>query len=168
MSPGSWTGDARMRAALGAFLVATGTLAWTVVGALRPAVVPAQADTVSIPSGALDATRAAARVDVAAAVARDLFAPGRIAPPTRYRPPDDGSARAVSPQPPPQPVVLGTAIGSDGSSFATCQFGSSKLLMVRVGDHVGSYVVQSIERGRVVFTTPGGKRLEVLAPRPGS
>jgi hypothetical protein len=64
--------------------------------------------------------------------------------------------------------VLGVALAADGSSFATCQFQSSRLLMVRVGDKIGDYTVRIIERGRVVFATPAGKTFEVLAPRAGS
>jgi hypothetical protein len=165
-----WTSGIGMRTALGALVLAAGTLAWTVAAALRTDDVSARPEAPSIAQDALDAPPRLPRVDVAAAVATDLFASDRTAPPVRYRPPDEpaGTSGGSAQQPPPEPVVLGTAIAVDGSSFATCQLGSSRLLMVRVGDHVGRYVVKSIERGRVVFGTPAGKQLVILAPRPGS
>ena len=105
---------------------------------------------------------------VLGAVSLDLFNPDRMAPVARYRLPSDPAAVASDTPPPARPVVLGTAIASDGSSFATCQLESSRLLMVRVGDKVGVYLVKAIERGRVVFQTPAGERLEIQALRPGS
>jgi len=59
--------------------------------------------------------------------------------------------------------VLGTVVSSDGTSFAVIQLGDARSASVRVGDRVGGYTVKSIERGRVVFTTPAGKRLDVNA-----
>lgn len=132
------------------------------------------ADVAAAPPGAMLSTDALATparpesVDVETAVARDLFNPDREAPAARYRLPSDPVTAASDAPPPARPVVLGTAIASDGSSFATCQLESSRLLMVRVGDKVGTYLVKSIERGRVVFQTPTGERLEILALRPGS
>ncbi len=123
--------------------------------------------TVSIVPGALDTPAAPGGVDVAAAIAVDLFSPDRTAPAARYRMPGE-AAPAAAAQEAPKPTVLGTAIAADGTSFATCQFESARLLMVRVGDKVGDYLVKTIERGRVVFATPAGKTFEVLAPRAGS
>ena len=78
--------------------------------------------------------------------------------------PGEVPARPARPPAPPQPIVLGTALAADGSSFATCQYQSARLLMVRVGDQVGDYVVKTIERGRVVFTTPAGNPRNSRAP----
>ncbi len=164
-----WTGGIYMRAALGALAVGAAVLAWTLAGALHTDVVPAAPAAVTITPGALATPAPPPSVDVGAAVASDLFATNRSAPPVRYHPPGEVVVTGpAGPQEPPKPVVLGTALAADGSSFATCQFASSRLLMVRVGDHVGNFVVKSIERGSVVFTTPEGKRLEIFAPRPGS
>ncbi len=111
------------RAALAALVVGAGTLAWTLVDALRPDVAPAAAPAVAIRPGALDAPAPPPRVDVAAAVAADLFVASRTAPRVRYSPPGEVAATATAPSPAPaEPVVLGTAIGVDGASFATCQF----------------------------------------------
>lgn len=164
-----WTSTTWMRGALGALALGVATLAWTLAGALRADVVPAAPAEVTITEGALATPASPAAVDVTAVVATDLFSTTRTAPAVRYRPPGEVVATGPSaPQEPLKPVVLGTAIGADGTSFATCQFDSPRLLMIRVGDHVGNYTVKSIERGSVVFTTPAGKVLEILAPRPGS
>jgi hypothetical protein len=164
-----WTAGASMRAALGALLLGAGAIVWTLVVALRPDEVRPAPAAVTITPGALDTPAAPPLVDVVAAVATDLFATNRAAPAVRYHAPGEVLVTGpAAPQEPPKPVVLGTALAADGSSFATCQFASSRLLMVRVGDRVGNYVVKSIERGSVVFTTPEGKRLEIFAPRPGS
>jgi hypothetical protein len=169
MTRRAWLEDTGMRIALAALVLAAAGFAWALTTALRPDSVAAASSVVSVVPGALDAPVPGPRVSVEAAVAADLFSPTRTAPSVAYRPPGDAvPASAPAPQAPPTPVVLGTAIAVDGSSFATCQFASSRLLMVRVGDHVGSYVVKSIERGSVVFATPSGKTLEIFAPRPGS
>jgi hypothetical protein len=162
-----WTAGTGMRAALGALALAVVLCGWTTAHALRVSDVRAAPATVSIVPGALDAAPAPSPVDVAAAFGVDLFSPQRTPPAARYRMPGE-AAPAAAAEDAPKPIVLGTAIAPDGSSFATCQFQSARLLMVRVGDKIGDYVVKAIERGRVVFATPAGKTFEVLAPRAGS
>ena len=154
-------------AALGV-LSALALAAWTASRIWQVSEVPAAAPGGALSTEALAAPARPEAVDVQTAVSLDLFNPDREAPAARYRLPSDPAAVASDVPPPARPVVLGTAIATDGSSFATCQLESSRLLMVRVGDKVGSYTVQSIERGRVVFLTPTGERLEILALRPGS
>lgn len=156
-----------MRAAIAGLALAGVAGTWTTVRALRRDDVRAAVATVSIVPGALDTPTPAAPVDVASAVGVDLFSPERTPPAARYRMPGEAAPAAAAAEP-PKPTVLGTAIAADGTSFATCQFGSSRLLMVRVGDKVGEYVVTSIARGRVTFATQAGKSFEVLAPRAGS
>jgi|CXWL01.1.fsa_nt_gi hypothetical protein len=141
---------------------------WTASRIWRSADVPAAPAGATLSTDALAVAARPESVDVESAVSLDLFNPDRAAPAARYRLPSDPAAVVSDATPPARPVVLGTAIASDGSSFATCQLESSRLLMVRVGDTVGTYLVKSIERGRVVFQTPAGERLEILALRPGS
>jgi len=161
-----WTRTTGMRMALLALAVAGVLCIVTLVRATRiEPVTPAPA-TVSIVAGALDAPAAVPAVNVDVAFGADLFAPERKPPASRYRMPGEAAPKSV--EEPPKPIVLGTALAADGTSFATCQYQSARLLMVRVGDKVGDYVVKSIERGRVVFATPAGKTFEVLAPRAGS
>lgn len=154
-------------AALGV-LLALALATWTASRIWRVDEVPAAAPGGALSTEALSAPARPESVDVQTAASLDLFNPDREAPAARYRLPSDPAAVASDVPPPARPVVLGTAIATDGSSFATCQLESSRLLMVRVGDKVGSYTVKSIERGRVVFLTPTGERLEILALRPGS
>ena len=159
-----WTGG--MRAAVGALALAIVLCVVTAVRTMRiENVAPAPA-TVSIVAGALDAPERVSAVNVDVAIGSDLFAPERKPPAARYRMPGEAAPKAAEEA--PKPIVLGTALAADGSSFATCQYQSARLLMVRVGDKVGDYVVKTIERGRVVFATPAGKTFEVLAPRAGS
>lgn len=159
------TAGTPMRVALVATAVGVGLCGWTLARAIKIDAVGTAPATVSVVPGALDIPETTARVDVRAAVAADLFAEGRTAPKERYHLPGEAvEAKAeVS-----KPIVLGTAVAPDGSNFATCQFESSRLLMVRVGDHVGGYTVKSITRGKVVFVTPAGSQLEILAPLQGS
>ncbi|HEX3928137.1 MAG TPA: hypothetical protein VHW65_09060 [Gemmatimonadales bacterium] len=167
MIPREWWDDRRFRIVAGVLLLALLCLGWTVANAWRIPTVAATPAAVNVMAGALDTPVAPAPIDLSAMGAAALFSPGRAAAPDRYRMPGEGVAAGPAPDA-PRPVVLGTAIAADGSSFATCQFQSSRLLMVRVGDHVGEYLVKAIERGRVVFVSPAGKSLEVLALRPES
>ena len=163
--------DCRYRGSNGSCRLAVGLVLclWMARQALRLDVVPAAPATVSVVAGALDAPALPAAVDVAAAVSADLFSPDRTAPEVPYRMPGEAVAAAHAPaSEPPKPVVLGTATAQDGSSFATCQFQSTRLVLVQVGDTIGNYLVKSIERGRVVFATAAGEQFEVLALRPGS
>jgi hypothetical protein len=162
-----WTASRGMRAAIAGLAVAVALCVWSTAHALRVNAVAAAPATVSIVPGALDAPNAPGAVDVAAAISVDLFSPDRTAPAAHYRMPGEAAPPSAAPEP-PKPTVLGTATAADGTSFATCQFQSARLLMVRVGDKVGDYLVKTIERGRVVFATPAGKTFEVLAPRAGS
>jgi hypothetical protein len=158
-----------VRLAALAVLLALALLGWVTQRALRLDVVTPDAVVPTLRAEALARIEASDPVDVAEAVALDLFAEDRMAPPQRYRLPGEAvPGESVAATPPARPVVLGTAIASDGSSFATCQLESSRLLMVRVGDKVGDYLVKSIDRGRVVFQTAAGERFEILALRPGS
>jgi hypothetical protein len=166
----SWrelTGGVWMRTALAGLTLAMALCIWATVHALRVSEVRAAPATVSIVPGALNASSRLSVVDVATVIDVDLFSPERTAPAARYRMPGEAAPATTAPEP-PKPIVLGTALAADGTSFATCQFESSRLLMVRVGDRVGDYVVKTIARGRVVFATPAGKTFEVLAPRAGS
>ncbi len=160
------TSHATIRIALAGLVVALSLCIWTGARAFQIADIAATPASINVVPGALDLPAAPAPVDVAAAVDADPFAPDRTAPAQRYRMPGEAVAAAPAAEP-PKPSVLGTATAGDGSSFATVQFQSSRLLMVRVGDHVGDYIVKSIGRGVVTFATPAGKTFDVLAPKVG-
>ena len=153
------------RIAFGAAILGVALCGWTLTRAIRLEPVSTAPATVSVVPGALDMPRPASGIDVPTAAAADLFSVDRTAPMERYRMPGE---EATTGEAPARPTVLGTAIAADGSSFATCQLESARLQMVRVGDHLGDYIVKSIERGRVVFLTRNGTSFEVLAPKQGS
>ncbi|HLA90898.1 MAG TPA: hypothetical protein VJL28_10765 [Gemmatimonadaceae bacterium] len=157
----------RFRWASAGLAVAAALATWTLLRAVRVADVPDAAPPAFVAEGALALRSDVAPVNVRAAVERDLFAPDRSAPAQRYRLPGEDEPSDLAGEP-ATPVVLGTAIAGPGRSFATCQLGDDRPIIVRVGDKIGEYTVRTIERGRVVFTTANGSRLEVLALRPGS
>ncbi len=160
------TASAATRVALGAAVLGMTLCGWTLTRAIRLDAVGTAPATVSVVPGALDIPPTASGIDVSAAVAADLFSVDRIAPEQRYRMP--GEAAGETRAEPAKPAVLGIAIAADGSSFATCQLESSRVQMVRVGDHLGDYTVKSISRERVVFLTRAGTSLEILVPKQGS
>lgn len=94
-------------------------------------------------------------------VADDPFFPGRMPPATRYQlavatgqPTGRGSDPSI-------PTVLGTVVGANGSSFAIYTMNDAPPKTVRLGESVGGYRAETIERGRVVFVTPAGRRITV-------
>lgn len=166
MSLRELTAGTGMRVALAAAAVGVALCGWALTRAIHVDPVGTAPATVTVVPGALDIPEPVGTVDVHAAVAADLFAEDRSAPKARYRMPGEGETIAKAE--PARPIVLGTALAADGSSFATCMLESSRLQMVRVGDHLGDYLVKSISRGKVVFLTPSGTPLEILAPQQGS
>jgi len=134
------------------------------IGAVRVESVDAAPAPASIPDSALRFVAAAAGVDVASAVAKDLFADDRQPPAKRYRLP--GEASEVPRQPAPRPLVLGTAISGDGGSFAICQLVGGESTVVRAGARIGEFLVVAIERGRVTFRTADGERFSIDASKP--
>lgn len=163
------TASRTMRAALAALAIALATVAWTLAGALRSHDVPDAAPNTLAITGALSTPPRVPIVSIRAAVDRDPFQDDRTAPTKRYRVPgeDDPDATPVASDV-VLPVVLGTGVSLGGRSFATCQLGTERAAIVRVGDKFGEYTVKLIERGHVVFTTKAGKQLDIPALKSGS
>jgi hypothetical protein len=139
---------------------------WALAYAIRIEPVP-ELSAAQVNSGAALAVPAApAATDVEAAVQADLFSPERSAPSVRYRIPGEEGDEAAPKEAPVLPVVLGTAVADPIHSFATVQLGESHTLIMHVGDKIGEYTVQTIERGRVVFTTAAKKKLEITELKP--
>ena len=67
-----------------------------------------------------------------------------------------------------KPIVLGTAVATDGRSFATVQLGDGRPTLVHVGDKIGEWVVKAIERGKIVLVSSSGSRVDVTVPKPGT
>ena len=55
-----------------------------------------------------------------------------------------------------KPIVLGTAVATDGRSFATVQLGDGRPTLVHVGGKIGEWVVKAIERGKIVLVSSSG------------
>lgn len=140
---------------------------WSLVRALAPDELP-RATPVSVAS--LDVKRAPVRpiADVQAAVENDLFSPDRTAPSEPYRMPGEAGPDDKPRVEPQKPVVLGTAVASDGRHFATLRLGDASPQLVRVGDRIGEWVVRAISRGKVVIESTEGARAELAVPKPGT
>ena len=67
-----------------------------------------------------------------------------------------------------RPTVLGTAVATDGRSFATVQLGDGRPTLVHVGGKIGEWVVKSIERGKIALVSSSGSRIDVTVPKPGT
>ncbi|MEO6877311.1 MAG: hypothetical protein ABI205_02440 [Gemmatimonadaceae bacterium] len=163
-----WQKHTGMRVALGALVVASALTLWALVQAFHgdelPPATPIQMVSLEKMSGGAPRMPA----DINAAVENDLFAPDRSAPSARYRMPDEEVANATPVVLPERPVVLGTAVATDGRHFATVQLNNDRPMLVHVGDTVGTWVVRSIERGKIGLQAPSGDRVEVTVPKPGN
>ena len=102
------------------------------------------------------AVRSGRRRTLQAAVENDLFASDRSAPSAPYRMPGETCRDDKPAVEPMKPIVLGTAVATDGRSFATVQLGDGRPTLVHVGDKIGEWVVKAIERGKIVLVSTGG------------
>jgi hypothetical protein len=157
-----------IRVAATAFVVGVALVVWTLTRALRseplpdtPATTVASLETITNHS-----TRPPA--DIAAAVDKDLFAGDRSAPDEPYRMPGESDGKDKPTVEPMKPVVLGTAVATDGRSFATLQLGDASPTLVHVGDKIGEWVVKAIERGKIVLVSTSGTRADLTVPKPGT
>jgi hypothetical protein len=156
-----------MRVALGALVIAVATVGWTFVRALRADPLPEPPRTSVASLDAITHARPRPAADIQAAVENDLFASDRSAPDVPYRMPGEGNDEEKRAEP-MKPVVLGTAVATDGRNFATLQLGDGSPTLVHVGDKIGEWTVRAISRGKVVLLSTGGTRAELAAPKPGT
>ena len=153
-----------VQVALAVLALALGLATWTASRALRIDPVPPAAPPTFATADALAKPGMVVPADIGAVVALNAFSPDRKAPSRRYR--LTGYAEDEPAAAPPVPVVLGTSVASGDRSFAICRVGDGPATVVRINDRIGGYTVKSIERGRVVFATPVGERLEINANSP--
>jgi hypothetical protein len=168
MSKREWLRMPSMRVALGALGVAVVVNVWVLARALRVPPVPDAPTTTVASLESIGQRSPRATTKIQSVVEDDLFSPERTAPSTPYRMPGE---TAVSDKPvvePMKPTVLGTAVATDGRSFATVQLGDSHPMLVRVGGKVGEWVVKSIERGKIVLVSSSGARADLTVPKPGT
>lgn len=161
-----WSRTTAGRSAIGSMAVSAIVFVWTLVNAIRIAPVPVSASPEFATAAALATGAGGAGGDIEAAVQADLFAADRSAPARRYTVPGEESDEAAPVAEPVLPVVLGTAVSDPLHSFATVQLGDGHPVILHVGDHIGEYTVQRIERERVVFTNKAKKQTDIPELKP--
>jgi hypothetical protein len=157
-----------MRVAVTALVVAIALVLWTLTRALRSEPLPDTPPTTVASLEAIGTHSPRAPADIEPAVDKDLFAADRSAPDAPYRMPGESDGKEKSTVEPMKPVVLGTAVATDGRSFATLQLGDASPALVRVGDKIGEWVVKAIERGKIVLVSTSGTRADLTVPKPGT
>jgi hypothetical protein len=157
-----------MRVAICAFVVSVAVVTWTLAQALRSHPLPDTTPTTIASLETIAQGSARPPADIATAVDKDLFAADRSAPDAPYRMPGESDEKQKSTVEPMKPSVLGTAVATDGRSFATLQLGDASPTIVRVGDKIGEWVVKAIERGKIVLVSTTGTRADLTVPKPGT
>jgi hypothetical protein len=150
------------------FLVALAVASRAVVHAVRAAPIPDVPPATIASVAQLTRRPLPAPADVQAAVENDVFAPDRTAPSAPYRLPGEHDASGAPAGEPATPTVLGTAVATDGRSFATLQLGDASPVLVHVGEKIGDWTVKVIGRGKVTLVTAGGSRADLAVPKPGT
>ncbi len=161
-----WAKTPAMRIALVLLGASVLVFAWTLVRALRAQPIPTAVSTTLVGLDAVKRAPARQVANIQAGVENDLFSPDRSAPDTPYRMPGENNANDKPRVEPQKPIVLGTAVASDGHNFATVQLGMDSPKLVRVGDKIGEWTVRSIVRGKVVLEGTEGNRAELGVPNP--
>jgi len=157
-----------VRIALGVLAIAIAVVGWTLVRALRMQPIPAGPPVMVANLETIGRGFERPASDVQAAFENDLFASDRSAPASPYRMPGESDGDEKPKVEPMKPIVLGTAVATDGRSFATVQLGDASPTLVRVGDKIGEWVVKAIERGKVVLVSATGTRADLTVPKPGT
>lgn len=156
-----WMDAPAMRPAIVVLVAAVALFAWSAARLLRADVLPAaqRGDPFALPTVKLDPSPIVRRETPD----DDLFASDRTPRDARYVLPDERVAVAETPA--PTPIVLGTALATDGRSFVSARMPDGVPRSLRVGDTIGTYTLRSIGRRLVVFSRASGGRVEV---RPGT
>jgi hypothetical protein len=162
-----WLKTPAMRIAVVVFGASAIVFFWTLVRALRAEPVLNAAPTSLVSLDAVKRPPNRTISDIQVAVENDLFSPDRSAPETPYRMPGESDPNDKTRVEAQKPIVLGTAVASDGHSFATLQMGMDSPKLVRVGDKIGEWTVRSIARGKVVLEGSAGSRAELGVLTPG-
>lgn len=166
--------SARVRFALAALSGSAALLGWTLWHALQPDEIAPPAPVVTdaqLGEGAPAPARYALE-RVLGAVTKDPFHPERRRPGARFQLPADlaaAAARRPETQATEQSVrVIGTAVAPDGGGFAMCAWAGGSPRIVRVGEHVGAWVLKRVSPGVAEFTTTAGQAVVVRIPKAGS
>jgi hypothetical protein len=153
-----WPESRAMRGAVTGVAVAALVFLVAVVDAIRVDSTDVQPppDLLRAPAG-LTAPPAGSPVHVAG----DPFAADGELPAVRYRLPGDEPAGVEGVQPEVLPEVLGTAVATEGRSFAMVRLGTASPKVLFPGDTIGTFTVKTVERGVVTFTRASGELLTV-------
>jgi len=162
-----WRTSIPLQSSFAALGLATLTTVWTLVNALRVEPIPDPPPTAIASLESLRRAPRTASADVQATVDYNVFSIDRVAPAAPYRLPGEPDPDAKPAVQPDKPIVLGTAVATDGKHFATMQMKDGTPKLVRVGDKIGEWIVRGIERGKVVLVSTGGVRAELAVTRPG-
>jgi hypothetical protein len=168
MSARAWANTPGQRVATGALAIAVALVLWTLVNALRSQPLPDAPPTTVASLETITSHSVRAPADIMTAVDKDLFASDRTAPDEPYRMPGESDGKDKPAVEPMKPIVLGTAVATDGRSFATLQLGDASPTLVHVGDKIGEWVVKAIERGKIVLVSTSGTRADLTVPKPGT
>jgi len=168
MMPRGWRDSIPLQSAVVALGLAVLTAGWTTVHAFHAEPISDPPSTTIASLETIRRTPSRPKSDVEATVDNNVFSIDRTAPAAPYRMPGepDPSARPVVQ--PEKPLVLGTAVATDGRHFATVQMRDGSPMIVRIGDKVGEWTVRSIERGKIVLVSTNGFRAEVTVSKPGT
>jgi hypothetical protein len=156
MMPSAWLRWGPMRAAIVAVTASLLLTLYTLTRAIQITDVPSGTLPVLPNPAALVAPPPPPMVNIPAVVSRDVFDVGRSAPTNRYLLAHEMSEPAAPAAPLPRLVVLGIGLAAGGRSFATCQVGADRPVIVRVGDKIGPYTIKAIESKRVTIMLPTG------------
>jgi hypothetical protein len=159
----------RVRAGVAALAVSMLVLAWAVRSAVRVTAVPLEG-AVSPRQAVVAMRRADTTSDdlVQDAIEHDPFSPTRAPSDVAYGTPPEP---VILNQAPPPVIVLhlvGTVVDPASGSFVVCQLGDATPRVLRVGQRVGVYELESITQGAATFVTHGGERLDLRVPKNGS
>jgi type IV pilus biogenesis protein PilP len=167
MMPRGWRQSVPLQVALGALALGVGATMWALVTAFRAETIPDPPPTIV---GSIENIRggvARPKSNIETTVDNDVFSVDRSAPDAPYRMPGEPDPNAKAAPQPDKPIVLGTAVATDGRHFATLQMRDGRPTLVRVGDKIGEWTVRAIERGKVVLVSTGGIRAEIAVTNPG-
>lgn len=156
MMPQTWLRWGPMRAAIFAFVVAVFVVLYSFVRALQVSELPGAEPPVLPNPASLAAPPLPPLVNVHAVISQDAFDISRVAPTNRFLLPSEMPEPEAPAAALPRLVVLGIALADGGRSFATCQVGAERPMIVRVGDKIGPYTIRAIESKRVVIVLPTG------------
>ena len=153
-------------ATLGVAALLFGAALWDAlrIAPLPPVTPSAQAGTLTLAGTSRAAT--AATPPSVRALASDPFSPGRRlrAEPALTR----AVARAATPAPElPTVRLLGTVMRG-GSGFAVCQVADDPPRTVRIGETIGELTLIALDRGRAIFRSANGPRVELFLTPPGT